>query len=74
MADEATITPEGASALARWAGLRETLPADRLAQVRLEREEDLARRRRVAGTQLREQLVQGLIHEQSGAGGRSRTG
>ncbi|OLD92671.1 MAG: hypothetical protein AUG84_00695 [Chloroflexi bacterium 13_1_20CM_4_66_7] len=33
MADEATITPEGASALARWAGLRETLPAERLAEI-----------------------------------------
>jgi hypothetical protein len=27
------ITPEAASALARWAGLRETLPPERLAEI-----------------------------------------
>jgi hypothetical protein len=27
------ITPDAASALARWAGLRETLPPDRLAEI-----------------------------------------
>ncbi len=33
MPEEASITPEAASALARWAGLRETLPPERLAEV-----------------------------------------
>jgi hypothetical protein len=33
MADEAKVTPERASALARWAGLRETLPPERLAEI-----------------------------------------
>ncbi len=33
MTDGAKITPERASALARWAGLRETLPPERLAEI-----------------------------------------
>jgi hypothetical protein len=31
--DEDGITPEAASAMARWAGLRETLPPGRLAEL-----------------------------------------
>ena len=33
MPDEDRITPEEASAMARWAGMRETLPPESLAEV-----------------------------------------